>query len=392
MNQKMKKKLLVFTSTFPRWKNDTIPYFVYELSKQLTKSFDVSILAPSYPGAKDFEVMDKMKVYRFHYLFKKYETLAGHGGILPVLKKNKLNYFKVPFFLIGEYLALKKLVKKINPNIIHAHWVIPQGLIASKIKNEFGAEYVVTSHGSDLMGLKGFTQIKKEILQNSNAITVVSNSLKKEVLNIDLSLNKKIQVIPMGVNTILFNPNKKDLSIKKKNEIDGPFLLFVGRIAPEKGIDLLIEAMPEVIKNNSKIKLMIIGDGTLKEELKKRANQLGIQTNLIWMDWIDNKYLPKYYATADIFLGPSRTEGFGLAFVEAGLCGCWLIGTKTGGIKDIIKNKKNGFFINPENSNDLVEKIILSLKLKKNKEKIRKTIINKFSLNLSTKKYIEVLK
>ena len=85
----MKKKLLVMTSTFPRWKNDTNPPFVYELSKRLVDDFEVTILAPSFPGAKKDEVMDKMTVHRFRYFFSKFEKLAGSGGILPTLKKKK---------------------------------------------------------------------------------------------------------------------------------------------------------------------------------------------------------------------------------------------------------------------------------------------------------------
>ena len=67
IDRMIKKKILVFASTFPRWKNDTIPPFVYELSKRLTKDFKVYVLAPMYPGAKKYEVMDKMKVHRFNY-------------------------------------------------------------------------------------------------------------------------------------------------------------------------------------------------------------------------------------------------------------------------------------------------------------------------------------
>ncbi len=111
---KKKKKLLVVSSTFPRcqesmilehdqeqqfltWRNDTIPPFVYELSKRLTDDFDVYVLAPHYPGAKTFEIMDNMKVYRFRYFLEKYQKLAGNTAILPTLKKNKLFYFQVPF-------------------------------------------------------------------------------------------------------------------------------------------------------------------------------------------------------------------------------------------------------------------------------------------------------
>ncbi|MCK9596042.1 glycosyltransferase [Candidatus Pacearchaeota archaeon] len=360
----MKKKLLVFASTFPRWKNDTLPPFVYELSKRLTEEFDVSVLAPSFPGAKDFEVMDKMKVYRFHYFIKRYEKLAGSGGILPTLKKNPLFFFQVPFFLLGEYLALKRAVQEIKPDVIHAHWIIPQGWIASKIKKKFDVPYVVTSHGSDIMGLKGFLGIKKETLENAKRITVVSDSIKKEIIkNIDSSLKNKIEIIPMGIDIKLFNPNKKDLSIKKKYNINGPFLLFVGRLAPEKGIDLLINAMPQVIKNNPKTKLLIIGDGTLKNNLKEQVKNLGIEKNIIFIGWVDNKDLPRYYATADLFVCPSLREGSPVSYVEALACGTNILVGDIPISRELIK--KFGGNITKHNSEDITKQIILSLRSKK---------------------------
>ena len=69
------KKLLVLTSTFPRWKNDDTPGFVYELSKKLSNNFDVSVLAPHYPNAKTSENLGKIKVSRFRYFPEKYETV-----------------------------------------------------------------------------------------------------------------------------------------------------------------------------------------------------------------------------------------------------------------------------------------------------------------------------
>ena len=84
----IKKKLVVITSTFPRWQNDADPPFVYELSRRLTDRFDVTVLAPGYPGSLNVEEMDDLKVNRFRYFFKKLEILAGSEGILPTLKKN----------------------------------------------------------------------------------------------------------------------------------------------------------------------------------------------------------------------------------------------------------------------------------------------------------------
>jgi glycosyltransferase involved in cell wall biosynthesis len=381
----MKKKLLVMASTFPRWKNDTNPPFVYELSKRLTNDFDITILAPNYPDSKLYEEMDNMKVHRFRYFFKRYERLAGSGGILPTLKKNKLYYFTVPFFLLGEYLKAKKLIKKEKFDIVHAHWIIPQGIVAYWLKKKFDMDYVVTSHGSDIMALKKLNFIKKPILENSKKITVVSNAIKKEVLeNIDKNLD--IEVIPMGVDTDLFNPKKKDLDLKKELGIKGPFLLFVGRLAPEKGVDLLIESMPRVIKEYPNIKLIIIGEGTLEKELKKRVKDLKIKNNILFLGKKMNKELPKYYATADLFVSPSRREGLGLTFVEAGLCGCYLIGTNVGGIPEII-NKGQGIVVNEKTLN---EKIIFSIKNhKKTLEKHNGLI--KFGFKYIIKKYVEIL-
>lgn len=392
---KEKKKLLVFASTFPRWQNDTLPPFVYELSKRLTDEFDVHVLAPSFPGSKDFEIMDKMKVHRFHYFLKNYEKLAGSGGILPALKKNPLFYFQVPFFMLGEYFALKRTIKEIKPDRIHAHWIIPQGWIVSLLSKKYDVPYVVTTHGGDIFGLQGttLTKIKKTTLQNAKAITVVSNAIKKETLEkIDSSL--KIDVIPMGVDSKLFNPNKKDLLIKRKYNISGPFLLFVGRLAEKKGVKYLIDAMPEVLKENPKTKLMIIGNGPLENELRQQARNLNIEKNMIFMGAIQNRLLPKYYATADIFIGPSitaksgDTEGFGLTFVEAGMSGCWLIGSNVGGISDIIKNKENGFLVKEKNPEDLAKKITRSLKINKQK----KGLLNKFDWKIISERYGGVLR
>jgi glycosyltransferase involved in cell wall biosynthesis len=385
----MKKKLLVFASTFPRWENDTIPPFVYELSKRLTKDFDVTVLAPSFPGAKKEEVMDGMKVKRFHYGLGKYETLASNEGIMPSLKKSKWNYLKVPFFMAGEFFALRREIKENRPDVIHAHWIISQGFIAMLCKKLYGVEYVVTTHGSDLMTLRAYNWIKKIVLRNARKITVVSNMLKEEALKIDSTL--KVDVIPMGIDTKLFNPKKRDNSIKKNYKIKKEFLLFVGRLAPEKGIDVLIEAMPEVIKKFPNAKLLIIGKGTLEDGLKKRVKELKLENNITFVGWIDNKELPRYYATADVFVCPSRREGFGLTFAEAGLCGCWLIGTNTGGITDIISEGKNGFLVKVDDKKDLIQKIVGSLRIKTQSKKLVK-LKNNFSWDSVSKRYSEVLR
>lgn len=392
---KPKKKLLVFTSTFPRWKDDTNPPFVYELSRRLTDNFEVHVLAPGFPGAKDSEVMEDMRVRRFHYFPRKYEKLAGSGGILPALAKNRLYYFLVPFFLAGEYAALRKAVRRIQPEVIHAHWAVPQGFICSLMRGKYSTNYVATVHGADVFGLRSgcFTKAKKTALEKAKAVTAVSSALKKEILG-RITSRPEIEVVPMGVDSTLFNPGKKDASIKSEHRVAGPLLLFVGRLTEKKGVMYLIEAMPRVIEYDRKTKLMIIGSGPLEQEIKQAAKDRGIGNNIIFKGPVPNSLLPGYYASADVFAGPSvrakggDSEGFGLTFVEAGMSGCWLVGSNVGGIADIIRNGINGFLVREKDADDLAEKIIKSLREKRSGKP--ETFLA-FDWENTRVKYIEIL-
>jgi len=397
-----KKKLLVTTSTFPRWENDTDPPFVYELSRRLANSFDITVLAPNYPGALTREEMSGIQVHRFRYFFKKLEILAGSEGILPTLKKNVLFNFLVPFFLVGEFWALVKLTKKIKPDIIHAHWILPQGFIAALAKKITGVPFVVTTHGGDIYGLRGkfATALKRYALHNAAHVTVVSKDIQQTIIK-KFGKNILTGVISMGVDSQLFHPDKKDLSLKEKNKISGPFLLFVGRLTEKKGVRYLIEAMVSVLKNSPETKLMLIGTGELHHELSRLAVSLGLQENVIFTGAIPNNKLPKYFATADIFIGPSiqaeggDTEGFGLTFVEAGMSGCFVVASDVGGISDIIEDGKTGFLVREKDPDAIADTLCNILKqidtLSYIKTAARQKMIAQFDWQVITDRYKKVL-
>jgi glycosyltransferase involved in cell wall biosynthesis len=397
-----KKKLLVITSTFPRWKDDTDPPFVFELSRRLMDSFDVNVLAPGYPGALAYEIMDGITIYRFRYMFKNLEKLAGSEGILPTLKRNPFNYLLVPFFLLGEFLAVLKLSRKIKPDVIHAHWILPQGLIAALAKKFTGIPFVLTTHGGDIYGLQGgFASLLKGFaLRNAETVTVVSNDIK-DTIKYTFGKNIHTDVISMGVDSALFNPDKRSPQILELHGIKGPFLLFVGRLTEKKGVQFLIEAMPKVTEQYPDAKLLVIGSGEQEQSLTHLAQNLGISESVIFHGGVPNSELPAYFATADIFIGPSvtasggDTEGFGLTFVEAGMSGCFVIGTDVGGIGDIIENGKTGFLVPEKNPEILAETIKMILDRKESlahiKKKTRNNLCERYDWSAIAQKYIEIL-
>jgi len=397
-----KKRLLVTTSTFPRWQNDTDPPFVYELARRLTEEFDITVLAPSYPGALGQEEISGLQVYRFRYFFRKLEVLAGTEGILPTLKKNFLFYFLVPFFLMGEFLALLKLIRKFRPDVIHAHWIIPQGLTAAAAGKITGVPYIVTTHGGDIYGLRGRLAaiLKGYVLRNAATVTVVSKNIHDTIKH-RFGEDIQTRIISMGVDSQLFNPARKNPYLRDKHSIPGPFLLFVGRLTEKKGARYLIEAMPAILEKFPDAKLMIIGTGEIRPQLTRLVQSGGLEKQVIFIGAIPNNELPGYFATADIFIGPSitasdgDTEGFGLTFVEAGMSGCFVVGTDVGGIGDIIEHGKTGFLVQEKNPEQLAATILMILEKKAElnqiKESARRSLCDKFCWPAIAEQYKKIL-
>jgi glycosyltransferase involved in cell wall biosynthesis len=397
-----KKKLLIVTSTFPRWKDDTDPPFVLELARRLTDEFAVTVLAPNYPGALAEDEMVGMQVHRFRYFLKKLELLAGSEGILPTLKKNVLFYLLVPFFILGELLALLKMTKKDHPDVVHAHWVLPQGLVAALAKKITGVPYIVTTHGGDIYGLQGkiATFMKHYALKNAETVTVVSSDIKKTIQK-KLGHDFHTDIVSMGVDSQLFHPDKKNPLLKNKYGIKGPFLLFVGRLTEKKGVRYLIRSMPEVMKQLPESKLLIVGSGELEDELQQTVRKLQLEKQILFTGAIPNKELPEYFASADIFIGPSvtaaggDTEGFGLTFVEAAMSGCLVVATNVGGISDIIEDGKTGYLVKEKDPQAIADTLLTVLRqmddLSEIKSAARSKMISLFDWQVIADKYKQIL-
>ncbi|MCK5716704.1 MAG: glycosyltransferase, partial [Thiomargarita sp.] len=250
-----RKKILVMTSTFPRWKGDLEPPFVYELSKRLSHYYKVHILAPHDKGAALSENFDQLKITRFRYFFTKYQTLAYDGGILSKLKQNPWRYLLVPLFMIAECWALIRLLRQEQFDLIHAHWLIPQGFIAVLACAFFKKPppILCTSHGGDLFALRGklFKRLKQIVLHRATALTVVSQAMQKTAVSIGAEASK-IQVIPMGVDVL--NQFIPPVNARRENS-----LLFVGRLVEKKGLFYLLAALPLIIKAHPNIILTIAG-------------------------------------------------------------------------------------------------------------------------------------
>ena len=362
-------KVLVATTTFPRWKNDTRPSFVYSLSGLLARKFKIYILAPHHHGAKLMEKMGNLTVYRFPYFYpRKYQHLAWGAGILSNIKRSNLAKLQLPSFLLSELVYLNKLIKKEKIGLIHAHWIIPSGLLAVILKKMHNIPVIVSVHGSDIFSLKGPISrlIQRYVIENCDVCTANSSATKEEIIK-ELKIKKDIKVIPMGVDMKQFARKKdKKLLNKYKNNKNNKILLFVGRLAEQKGLQYLIKALPLVLKKYPKTKLLIIGEGSYKKELTELTDKLNLRENIIFIGALPHAELAGYYKIADAFILPSISgEGLGIVLAEAIAAGAPVIGTKTGGIPDIIKDRETGLLVRKKDEKDIANKISALLGNKK---------------------------
>lgn len=367
------KNILVFTSTFPRFTSgDATPPFVYNLSKWLSEKWlNITIITPRVPWAKNFESRDWMEIYRYWYFFsEKLEKLCD-WGIISNLKNNKLLYFQVPFLFIAGFLFMIKIVTKKNIEIIHAHWLIPQWLLAVIYKKFINnnIKIIVTSHWSDISSLQMllFKYLKIYTLQNIDILTVVSTDLKNKINNYWEFSNLKIIIAPMGVDEIKFNSSNYDKKIRLSHSIDWPLILFVWRLVEGKWVSYLIKWMLKIINKYPKAKLLIVWWWPLKTNLEILTRELKLENNVTFLWPIENNNLPAYYASADLFIWPSHKtndgaeEWFWLVFVEAILSGCITIWTSLPWIMDIISNWKTGLLIKEKDPDDIAMNAIKAL-------------------------------
>ncbi len=390
--------VLMLTSTLPRWQHDTLPNFIVNLAHKVSDDYKVILLGPHFKKARIYEKLsEQVSIFRFIYAIPyNLEVLCGISGILSSIQNNVLRALLVPGFILSQIVFALYICSSYNISFIHAHWLLPQGIVALVLKKMCNMHYVLTLHGADVYTLNYFPimHLKKYILDQASQVNAVSPQLKNYVLNV-IGSKVKIDVIPIGVDDLHFKKicHAGDCT-KYKSDI-----LYVGRLVEKKGLFVLIEALSKVVKTYPMVKLTIIGKGDEYENLLQLIAKLYLKRNISFIGGVPNNQLVNYYSNSKLFIYPSIVarngdcEGLGLSLIEAGLCGCNLIGSRSGGIPSIISNNRIGKLVKPGDSQQLARAIIKSLKSPQHKKiYTRKVFIKKYSLNVTSKLYKEIYK
>lgn len=333
-----RKAILVLSSTYPRWKNDHEPNFVHELSKRIAQHHNVTVISPREKDAKIHEALDGLSIFRHRYAPNAASTLISNGGMGANVKRNPWKWSLLPTFILSQALLTYRVARKTRPDIIHAHWIIPQGIVAIVVKAllKDSPTLIITSHGGDLYTFNGkfFKRIKQYILSKADTLAVVSPAMKDYLRN-ELTIEDKISVLPMGVDTDeQFTPRPE--TTRKKNQV-----LFVGRLVEKKGLEYLLTAMPEILTHHPTTTLLIIGDGPYKDVLHKITRDLAVSKHVKFLGGLPSQNLAHHYRESSVFVAPFITadsgdrEGLGLVIIEALSCNCPIVVSKNESLREI---------------------------------------------------------
>ena len=278
-----------------------------------------------------------------------------------LLRTNNLAEFFRPAFTWSSKIASGNLhaIERINRsnlndfqsrfgkvNLIHAHVGFPAGYIAMKLSLAFDIPYIITEHMSPfphkqfLKGNRHLDQRLRMAYQKAAQNICVSQSLKQQMNSFGISNNT---VIPNMIDEDFFKPAQR----KPENSYFTFFSL--GRLVPQKGIDILLSAFAEVKSNAT---LRIGGDGPYLNEYKKLSDKLGISSKLKWLGELDRSQAVGEYQKCDVFVLSSRHESMGVVFAEAMACGKPVIAPICGGPEEFISDDC-GYLVAPENIDDL---------------------------------------
>ena len=357
-------RILVVTSTFPRWPGDTEPAFVFELCRRLhMQGADVDVLAPHAADTRSIEQMDGINVYRYRYGPERLELLAYRGGILANLRRHWSRWLLVSPFLLLQAIAVRRRLNKEKYDLIHAHWIIPQGFICvlmnllSRCKNRIPV--ICTAHGGDLYALCGwpFNSIKDFVMERLAHLCVVSRAMQETCIAGGVK-SEKISVLPMGVDLKrTFIP--VDVTVRRNNR-----LIFVGRFVEKKGTGHLLDAVAIMRNTITDIELLLVGDGPLLPAIRQKITQLGLEDHVMLAGSLSNTDLPPLYSSAAICVMPSVVdssgdqEGLGLVMVEALGCGCAVVASDLPATHDVMQHGQTGMLVRPGDAVDLAEKIM----------------------------------
>ena len=348
----MKKRLLI-TLTFPP---DTGGMQSFAHQRCLRAGDEPVVLAPWHTGSTEFDAIQPFPVLRWRPFLGNVPGLKRIGQLLQPL------------------LLARRLLQRESFDAVECWQPLPIGLTAWLLKRIYRLPVIIWSHGSDLLRVQripGGRAVLRWIL--SQADRLIANSMATQLQMERLGQDPaRILVLHPPVECERFHPNVDPTPIRVRHAMgDVPVILTVARLVEKKGVDMVLRALPSILRAVPGVRYLIIGDGPLRLQLQALARELGVARHVSFVGAIehDSSDLPRYYSACDVYVMPSRSlldhgevESFGISYLEAGACGKPVVAGRGGGVEEAVEDGGTGLLVDPLDVNEIAQAIMKVLK------------------------------
>ena len=311
----------------------------------------------------------------------------------------------LPSFRVGR--NVRKLVRERNITTVFFGAAAPLALLAPGLRRAGVKRIVALTHGHEVWWsrLWPFSIAIARIGRSVDALTYLGEFTRGEIakaLN-PASVAKLVRIAP-GIDTEHFAPRSDAQGLRESLGLaDKKVIVSVGRLVHRKGQDVLIAAMPEIIKSIDDVHLLLIGEGPYKQELEKRIKNLGLANRVTFLGRVQYTDLPQYICVGDVFAMPSRSrlaglevEGLGIVYLEASACGLPVIGGISGGAPDAVLLGETGFSVDGTSAHEVAQAVVKVLADKELAQKLgargRQWIIEQWQWQMWSERFNQLLK
>ena len=368
-------RVVMLTSSYPLFAGDMTAPFIEEIATGIAaRGHDVHVVLPHHPRLNRPETERGVHLHPFAVApVKSWGAAWGYAGSLAgdvALTRGAVAV--APFALAGAVQALYRVARKVRADIVHAHWVIPNGPPAALVAKRTRTPLVISLHGSDVFVAEqvrpaGFAA--RWAFGASDAVTACSGDLADRAVRLGAA-TARTSVVPYGVNADQFRPvddaTRATVRAWYGLPAETPLLLCAGRLVYKKGFAVAVDAFARIAGAHPAARLVIAGDGPLDSDLRAQAARLGIGDRVIFAGRVDRTRHPLLVGACDLYLLPSvhdhrgNVDGLPNALLDALAAGCAVIASDVAGVGLAVRDGETGVLV-PEQQADALAAAITAL-------------------------------
>ena len=326
-------RVVLCTPGFPASADDPDKPFLLDHATALVDAgLQVSVVCPAFPGRPARQTLSGIEILRVRYAPRRLETLAATGAMYREARGLKA-LLAVPM-IVSMFVATMRELRQ-GPTVAYGHWWIPGGLVAVLAARLGKRPSIVHLHGSDatITETLAMRKLAQLVLRMASERLAASEALAEWGRDL---CSRDVRVLPMP---LVFDRLPNPSPVPSRG-----FVLGVGRLVPEKGFDVLIDALAS-FEADQRPELVVVGVGPERHALSEQAANAGVALHLPGA--VAPTELADWYRRAHIVAVPSRREGFGLVAAEAAAAGRAVVGSAVGGIPVVVESGVSGLLVEP---------------------------------------------